>query len=201
MAATFKPGFLSPGSFSRRVPLSSTVAAVETADGIVHARGIHKTYDTGAVRTHALRGVDLRVERGETVGIMGPSGCGKTTLLSTAWRASKTSRRARAESRRNRRAVRKLQGETMGEKTFEPQEKVTLSADPQAIDLVHLIPPITCEAAKRMVDIFIVEGELGLGKRTVVIAHLVDKHSQHADDCPAGQPGVEDTLRAYLRST
>ena len=57
------------------------MAAAETADGIVHARGIHKTYDTGAVQTHALRGVDLRVERGETVGIMGPSGCGKTTLL------------------------------------------------------------------------------------------------------------------------
>ena len=63
MAATFKPGFLSPRSFSRRVPLSSTVAAVETADGIVHARGIHKTYDTGAVRTHALRGVDLRLRQ------------------------------------------------------------------------------------------------------------------------------------------
>ncbi len=81
MAATVKPGVLSPGSFRRRAPQAGAVAAAEAADGIVHARGIHKTYDTGAVRTHALRGVDLRVERGETVGIMGPSGCGKTTLL------------------------------------------------------------------------------------------------------------------------
>jgi putative ABC transport system ATP-binding protein len=81
MAATVKPGFFRPGFFSRRIPQASAVATAETADGIVHARGIHKTYDTGAVRTHALRGVDLRVERGETVGIMGPSGCGKTTLL------------------------------------------------------------------------------------------------------------------------
>ena len=81
MATTVKPGFFNPGLFSRRAPQASAVATAETADGIVHARGIHKTYDTGAVRTHALRGVDLRVERGETVGIMGPSGCGKTTLL------------------------------------------------------------------------------------------------------------------------
>ena len=75
MAATFTPGLL-----SHRTPRDGAAAA-ETAGAIVLARGLHKTYDTGAVKTHALRGVDLRVARGETVGIMGPSGCGKTTLL------------------------------------------------------------------------------------------------------------------------
>jgi putative ABC transport system ATP-binding protein len=48
---------------------------------IVEARTLVKTYDTGAVQVHALKGVDLVISRGEMVSIMGPSGCGKTTLL------------------------------------------------------------------------------------------------------------------------
>ena len=48
---------------------------------IVEALHVSKTYDTGAARVEALRGLDLRLERGEMTAIMGPSGCGKTTLL------------------------------------------------------------------------------------------------------------------------
>jgi ABC-type lipoprotein export system ATPase subunit len=48
---------------------------------IVEAKSLIKTYDTGAVQVHALKGVDLAIHRGEMVSIMGPSGCGKTTLL------------------------------------------------------------------------------------------------------------------------
>ena len=48
---------------------------------IIKANSVHKVYDTGKVKVHALRGVDLSIRRGEMVAIMGPSGCGKTTLL------------------------------------------------------------------------------------------------------------------------
>lgn len=56
---------------------------IVNGEPIIYAEGVHKTYDTGRVKVHALRGVNLTVARGEMVAIMGPSGCGKTTLLNS----------------------------------------------------------------------------------------------------------------------
>jgi len=51
-------------------------------DFAIDARGVTKTYGSGATGYQALRGVDFAVARGEFVMLSGPSGSGKTTLLS-----------------------------------------------------------------------------------------------------------------------
>ncbi|HUU86141.1 MAG TPA: ABC transporter ATP-binding protein [Candidatus Glassbacteria bacterium] len=49
---------------------------------ILSITNLHKRYNIGkSNEVHALRGVDLTVNKGDMMAIMGPSGCGKTTLL------------------------------------------------------------------------------------------------------------------------
>ncbi len=48
---------------------------------VVQLQEIHKTYDSGEVPVHAVRGVTLDIAGGEFVAVMGASGSGKSTLM------------------------------------------------------------------------------------------------------------------------
>jgi putative ABC transport system ATP-binding protein len=56
-------------------------AVMESDHPVIRLTNVHKVYDAGDVRVHALRGVSLEIERGGFVAIMGTSGSGKSTMM------------------------------------------------------------------------------------------------------------------------
>src|SRR5258705_397019 len=62
-------------------PGVDTGAGSRGAESIIRVTDVHKYYDLGETRVHALRGVTVEVGRGDFVAIMGSSGSGKSTFM------------------------------------------------------------------------------------------------------------------------
>jgi len=64
-----------------KIKISETVEQKMREDIVLEGVDIHKSFQTGAEILHVLRGVDIRIKRGEIVSVVGASGVGKSTLL------------------------------------------------------------------------------------------------------------------------
>ena len=68
----------------RDVDGSNNMEKVTTKAGkeiLFSLRDVRKCYESGSVKTEALRGISLDVYKGEMLVVLGKSGCGKSTLL------------------------------------------------------------------------------------------------------------------------
>jgi putative ABC transport system ATP-binding protein len=52
-----------------------------SADPVIRVEDVHKLYDLGENKVHALRGINVEIKRGEFVAVMGASGSGKSTFM------------------------------------------------------------------------------------------------------------------------
>ncbi len=62
-------------------PGLDAAAPTSGTESIIRVTDVHKYYELGETRVHALRGVSVEVGRGEFVAIMGSSGSGKSTFM------------------------------------------------------------------------------------------------------------------------
>ena len=60
---------------------AAPVSASSAANAVIRAEDVHKYYELGETRVHALRGVSVEVQGGEFVAVMGASGSGKSTFM------------------------------------------------------------------------------------------------------------------------
>jgi lipoprotein-releasing system ATP-binding protein len=72
---------MSNGAIEDSAMKSSAIKNSAMSEAVIRCRGLQKTYYQGKTAVPVLTGVDLQVDRAETMAIVGVSGSGKSTLL------------------------------------------------------------------------------------------------------------------------
>ena len=54
---------------------------MQSNEPVIKLSEVHLTLGSGASKVHVLKGIDLEIGHGQSVGVIGPSGSGKSTLL------------------------------------------------------------------------------------------------------------------------
>ncbi len=62
-------------------PTTTELKSSSSSQAVIRVEDVHKYYDLGETRVHALRSISIDIQRGEFVAIMGASGSGKSTFM------------------------------------------------------------------------------------------------------------------------
>lgn len=69
------------GKYMATITQPDIATPIATGTDVIRVEDVHKYYDLGETRVHALRGVSVNIAAGEFVAIMGASGSGKSTFM------------------------------------------------------------------------------------------------------------------------
>lgn len=104
-------------------------------ESLIQLNGINRTFTLGDSQVHALRDVDLNINRGEYIAVMGPSGSGKSTLLNLLGLLD------RADA-----GVYKLEGRDVTTLASDEQARVRSERIGFIFQSFHLVPRLTAAA-------------------------------------------------------
>ncbi len=144
---------------------------------MITLRDVSRTFVLGGESVHALRGVNLHIERGEYISIMGPSGSGKSTMLNILGLLDRPSS-----------GTYELDGQDVTALTDEEQSRVRREKIGFVFQFFHLVPRLS---AAENVELPLVLAGAHPGERREKVMRLltefgIAKRARHRPDQLSG---------------